>query len=118
MPFYDYTCQCGTQSIYSKIDSRDEPRFCPECTQPRARVQVCAPALRTFSPYRSPVNGQWIDSPNQRREDLKRSGSIEWEPGIKQDLPRLKKEADEKAFKPVEKALETTFRDMVNSGRA
>lgn len=38
-----------------------------------------APSVYVMPSYQSPVTGQWIDSPNQRREDMKRSGSRPWE---------------------------------------
>ena len=118
MPFYEYHCSCKSHTLYRKIADRDAASLCQDCGGQLLRQQITAPSLKLFSPYRSPIDGSWIDSPNQRREDLAKSGCVEWEPGIKQDLPRLRKEAAEKNFKPIEKALETTFRDMVASGRA
>jgi len=45
----------------------------------------CAPRVVADIPeYRSPIDGALITSRSHRREDLKRNGCIEWEPGIGQ----------------------------------
>lgn len=38
--------------------------------------------------YRSPIDGRVIDGRKQRREDLKRHGCVEYDPGMKQDAGR------------------------------
>jgi hypothetical protein len=38
--------------------------------------------LRDIPEYRSPIDGRPITSRSERREDLKRNGCVEWEPGM------------------------------------
>lgn len=118
MPFYSFRCTNGhSESHYAKIIDRDAVRQCDACG---ANLHRCieAPYVRADIPsYRSPVTGQWVDSRAQRTEDLKRHGCIEWEPGLKQDAPRLKAEADEKAFAPMAATIEKTARELVAAGK-
>jgi hypothetical protein len=45
--------------------------------------RVCAPMVRSDIPeYRSPIDGKLISSRSTRREDLKKNGCVEWEPGL------------------------------------
>lgn len=118
MPLYTFQCSNGHRhTIYSKIDHRDDTRQCESCGANLLR-QVEAPYVQTdITPYRSPVDGHWVNSKTERREDLRRNNSIEWEPGIRQDLPRLKAEADEKAFAPMAKTIEDTARNLISAGK-
>ena len=36
--------------------------------------------IRDIEPYQSPIDGRSVGSRRERREDLKRSGCVEWEP--------------------------------------
>lgn len=118
MPFYSGVCSNNHRvSFYSKIDGRDDARQCEKCGANLHRV-LDAPSVRPEIPaYQSPIDGRWINSRAQRQEDLKRSGSIEWEPGIRQDQPRRRAEAEEKAFAPLEATIEKTARELVAAGK-
>lgn len=56
--------------------------------------------------YQSPITGKWIDTPSQRRDDLKRSGSRPWE-GMEQE----KKEAQRKRAE-ADKEMDTLAEKM------
>lgn len=118
MPIYTFKCSNGhTETHYAKIIERDAIRQCASCGANLLRI-LEAPAVRTdISPYQSPVDGRWIDSRAARREDLKRHGCIEWEPGIRQDLPRLRQEAQDKAFEPIAKGIEEVASGMIAAGK-
>lgn len=50
-----------------------------------AQSDFAAPLLiKPMPDYRSPVDGKLITSRHARREDLKRSGCVEWDPGTGQ----------------------------------
>lgn len=117
MPYYSFRCLGGhTFDAYAKIDSRDSPRDCPKCAAPVTRT-LAAPAVRMFTPYISPVTGKEITSASARKDDLRRSGSIEWEPGIKQDLPRIRQANFEKAMAPIEATIDSTVAQLHASGQ-
>lgn len=45
------------------------------------RNAICMPAVISDIPeYRSPIDGRWITTRSERREDLKRNGCIEIDP--------------------------------------
>lgn len=118
MPLYTFRCSNGHQeSVFAKIIERDDIRQCPRCGANLLR-QFEAPSVRgDITPYQSPVTGQWIDSKRQRREDLKRSGCVEWEPGIRQDMPRRQQERLEAAFATVEPSIDEAARQLVAAGK-
>lgn len=117
MPFYSIRCPEGhNDTIFAKIGDRDKPHSCITCGLPVCRV-LDAPAVRgEIQAYRSPINGEWINSNAQRKDDLKRSGCLEWEPGIRQDMPRIRADLERKRMAPVEATIDQTVRDLANSG--
>lgn len=116
MPLYSAECANGHKlDFWSKIAERDSERFC-SCGLTLIRV-LAAPRLRPEIPsYQSPIDGRWIDSRAARREDLARSGSMEYDPEIKKDLARIRADNEAKAFAPLERHIEDTARALVASG--
>lgn len=54
-----------------------KPMLLPE------RNGIAAPSVVSDIPdYRSPIDGNWITSRSQRREDLKRNNCVEYEPSL------------------------------------
>ncbi len=70
-----------------------------------------------LAPYRSPVDGRWVDSATSRRDDLRRNGCIEWEPGIRQDIGKIKEANEAKRFAPVAETIDNVVREMVSAGK-
>lgn len=119
MPLYTWVCGCGRrEDAFAKVEERDAPRRCA-CNSLSLMTRVlAAPMLRPdIQPYRSPVDGRWVDSRAARREDLKRNNAIEWEPGIRQDLPRRQQENWERTMAPINASVENTVREMVSAGK-
>lgn len=118
MPFYGFRCSNGHyKTHYAKIADRDNSRQCDGCGANLHRL-IEAPALRPeIQAYQSPIDGRWINSRAQRTEDLARSGSIPWEPEMKQDIERNRLANQEKAFEPLDRCIEQTARDLVAAGK-
>jgi len=72
--------------------------------------------MRGIEAYISPGTGKYIETREQQREDLKRSGAILHEPGLEQDIARNKAEKAEKDFAPVAAAVDATVTQLVNKG--
>lgn len=109
MPLYDYRCpSCGkVEEHFASVEERVV--ICTACGGSAIR-QLSAPAFcPPMAPYKSPVTGQWIDGTKARREDLARNNCVEYDPGMKQDHDRRKKEAEEKLDKVAEKAVEAAW---------
>ena len=74
---------------------------------PKEQTSSCAPMIAPdIEPYTSPVDGRLVDGRKQRREDLKRTGCVEYDPGMKRDALRNK-----------ERAFDRTLEQMVDRMR-
>lgn len=62
--------------------------------------------------YDSPIDGRPITSMAARREDLARSGCVEYDPEMRKDANRRIQEADEKLDKSVDNLVEAEFARM------
>jgi hypothetical protein len=117
MPLYQTKCPgCGREaSIFRKIAERDriEPCYCGSLP---SRILVAPTVRPEISAYISPATGELIDSRAKRREDLKKSGSLEWEPGIKEDITRRRKERDEAVLKKADETVDNMVRHFVSTG--
>lgn len=110
MPLYDYTCATCAKKFqgYSTIATRDDPRDCPQ-GHPLERVQVYKVfANPDIQEYLSPVTGKPIVSRAQRKEDLKRSNSVEWEPGMKESFAKTREQDEKKTLEHFETLVEKT----------
>lgn len=118
MPMYDAVCAHGHKEvIFSKIAQRDEPRYCEQCSGLLTRL-ISAPAVRPdIQAYQSPATGKWVDSRAKRRDDLRRSGCIEWEPGIREQAETNRQQALEKNFRAVEATVDTMTRELHSAGQ-
>jgi len=117
MPLYSIACQCGeTDTVFRKLSEYDDLPYC-HCGL-RFERRITAPMIGGFfEPYVSPATGKVITSRNAQADDLKRSGSILFEPGLDRDIARNKQSSDEKAFAPVAAAVDETVRKLVNTGK-
>ena len=97
--------------VCRKIAARDDPRVCT-CGEPVVRL-FDAPAVRPdIAPYQSPVDGRWVDSRAARREDLKRNGAVEWEPGLREQAERNRLESIERDFQALDATIDKTVAEM------
>jgi hypothetical protein len=112
MPLYSFRCLCGKRDTrFAKVEARNSPQFC-SCGASMTRV-LDAPAVRPeITPYLSPVTGLPISSRAQRTEDLKRSGSIEWDPGMRADCERRQADELETTYRTVDASIDKTVAEM------
>lgn len=55
----------------------------PMLSDDERRQPIACPTIISDIPdYQSPVDGRWITSRSQRRDDLKRNGCVEYEPSM------------------------------------
>ncbi len=119
MPMYETRCDCcgKKEQIFRKIDDRDNLPRCEMCNGTIARI-IVAPYIRPdITPYQSPNGDYMVNSRAQRKEDLKRCGAIEWEPGIDKEIARRKEAVKEEAFKPIEAAVDKIVTEMAVCGK-
>lgn len=58
--------------------------------------------------YQSPVDGKLVSGRKQRREDLKRTGCVEYDPGVRQDAERKRADNERQYQKQLAEATERT----------
>ena len=119
MPLYDVECSaCQMRdNVFRKIEERDN---LPSCSCGGSLFQVItAPMLASvwIEPFVSPGTGEVIVSKTAYKEDLKRSGAIPWEPGLKEEIARNKLHEQEKAFAPIAAKVDEYVASAVVAGK-
>lgn len=72
--------------------------------------------LPEIQPYVSP-NGKYITSRAERREDLKQSNALPWEPGIEKQILEKREALKEKEFQPIAQGVDQIVREMHTCGK-
>lgn len=115
MPIYRYKCAEGHAfERFLSVRDHEEALPCEEC--PLAAIQVIgAPMLVTAAVdvcYDSPIDGRPITSHQQRREDMKRSDSVPYDPEMKRDALRRKQESQDQFESAVEQTVHEEIAKM------
>jgi putative FmdB family regulatory protein len=112
VPIYAYLCPCGTEfDRFLKLADSDQPQYC-ECGRESPKfikpvsIHVDAPA------YQSPASGKWITSRTERREDLRATNCVEWEPGMKEEHQKRLAAEDAALDRKVEDHVEKEILSM------
>lgn len=118
MPLYVTACSvCQKhQTIFRKVDDRDIdlPVCCDLATSRILTPPMLSPDIQ---PYVSPATGQLINSRQQRREEMKRGGWIDNEPGSMKQIARNRADAYEKVLQQADARVDEVVRDLATSGR-
>lgn len=113
MPVYEY--KCAAEHLFDrflKLAQYQEPQTC-ECGQAAVKIIRTPSTLRPDIPaYTSPVDGRWVNSRAQRREDLKRNGCVEWDPDRESDQRRYREQADTTLESKLEETVEREITAM------
>lgn len=119
MPLYSVTCDhCGAEdTLFRRIADRDCLPKCAACRGPLRR-RLGAPAVRAeITPFISPASGRPITSRAAMRDDLARTGHIEWEPGIKEHIDKRKAALVEQNLAAMDKTVDRIVTDLHVSGK-
>ena len=116
MPYYSYRCnECGTpEDHFRKMEQRDSLPF--HCHKEMERIFSPVHIRGDIQPYRSPIDGTWIESRRQRDEILAREGCIINEPGVKQDIERRSIELKSEVTRAAEKTIDQTVSELHAAG--
>lgn len=117
MPIYSHKCPKGHKfDLYLKLAELEDVQTC-SCGE-IAQRQISAPAFQVdFPAYVSPTTGKLISSRTQRREDLKASGCVEYEPSLKEEKDRKVREDELKLEKTIDEHIEKTIYEMPSDKR-
>lgn len=114
---YVCSCRCGFRdTVFRRVAERDNalPLHCGSVME---RI-IVAPSVQTdIEPYESPKTGRWITSRRQQRDDLKASGAFLYEPGVREDIARRKKELEAQTDQLVSTRVDETIGALSASGR-
>ena len=119
MPIYSTLCPgCAARdSVWRRVEARDFDLPVCACGQQVSRC-LDAPAVQAEIPtYVSPATGELIGSRAQRREDLKKSGCIEWDPGMRTQIEKNRQSTIKTNMAKVEAGIDNIVRDMHVSRR-
>lgn len=120
MPLYEYACrrlECGRRfDVFKRVAELDREERC-QCGEIADRQIVKTLAVRgMFEPYVSEASGRVITTPSQRRDDLARTGCIEYDPEMRKDVQRSNEEADKKFDQLLDRSLGETLQNLNSSG--
>lgn len=114
MPTYTYECN-NCKTFITKFSTMREHSNTVWCLCGEVANQVILSPPMMIIPqdcyYESPIDGRPITNRKQRIEDMARSGCVEYDPGIRQDIDRNLKESETK----LDKAIETTVEKEIDS---
>lgn len=116
-PVYEHLCANGHKfDRYLKLSELDADQVC-ECGSAAKRL-ISAPFVQVdFPAYQSPTSGKWIQSRTQRREDLKASNCVEYEPSMKQEMEKRHAAEDAALDKKVDEHVEKEIYSMDSKTR-
>lgn len=113
MPLHDFRCERGHifEEFQSLLELRDETRC--YCGATAKKIFIAAPFTRGDTPdYESPITGLPIRGRAQRREDLARSGCVEWEPGMREENARRRAARDRAEEQAIDQTLDAEISRM------
>jgi putative FmdB family regulatory protein len=113
IPIYSYVCPCGKEfDRFLKLYEYDKPQVC-QCGQKIATKVIKPTAIHVDVPaYQSPASGKWINGRAERREDLKATGCVEYDPSMKEEHQRRLAAEDAALDKKVEDHVEKEILSM------
>ena len=112
-PLYEYGCpQCGVFERYLPVEEYDQPQTCDCGEQARRILSLPTVFVKQDCHYESPIDGRIITSRKARQEDMKRSGCVEYDPGVKQDYHKRIVNEEKKLDKSVDETVEREISKM------
>ncbi len=89
MPTYSYACGCGAMfDRILRVKDYDQPQTCECGVVARKLLTVPMVFVSPTIAYESPIDGRQIIGMQARKEDLARSGCVEYDPEMKKDYTR------------------------------
>ena len=115
MPLHDHVCLNGHRfERRIAINELDVEQRCPECDAVAQRTFFKFPMafVQADILYDSPIDGRVIRTKQERIEDLARAGCVEYDPGMRADADRRRKQSEARLEKLVDETVEAEFEAM------
>ncbi len=120
MPMYEYQCPQGHFFMkFLTVVNHSPIWVCDTCGEVGQQVIGAPLEVKVAEDvcYDSPVTGEPITSWAKRQEDLKRTNSVPYDPGMKQDHERKLKEAEVALDKSIDQHVERAIEKMPTAKR-
>lgn len=119
MPLYEFECPNGHKfDHYASLKQFRRHRKCKTCGKRAGLVvSVLAGYVQRECIYDSPIDGRPVTSWRQRRDDLARNHCQEYDPGMKQDADRYRRQRDASLDKSVDEFVEKSIHQMPSRKR-
>lgn len=118
MPTYIFECEQGHRfEKVLPVSQYNDPQTC-ECGSTAQRKTVptmLSPDIANWDSYVSPATGDLITSKKQRKEDMKRSGCVDYEPSLRDEFKRKERENELKLDKQLDQTVDSIFESMPSS---
>lgn len=118
MPLHDFRCSEG-HTFESAVQHGVDALMCPSCmtagvANPAHKVFLKAPVgfVQRDICYDSPIDGRPITSKQQRIDDLRRNHCIEYDPEMKKDAERNRKDMEAALDRSVDATVEEAISKM------
>jgi len=120
LPIYRQKCKNGHEfDVYLKLSDYDTPQTC-ECGAPAKRMIVPTMIncdMQSWDHYVSPASGKLITSYKERREDMKATGCVDYEPSMKKHQQKRLEEDDRKLEAKIDETVDREWEKMPSSKR-
>lgn len=119
MPLHDYRCPTGhIVTAFCKVADLDKEVRCELHESACTRVFLSAPfGLVDIPAYQSPIDGTTISSRKARINDLRRSNSVAWEPGINEESARRRAADEQQLDRAVDHTVDKFIAELPARGR-
>ena len=116
MPMYEYKCQGACGRPFDRLLKLADYQVPQECCGVRAQRVISKPFVAVDIPaYESPATGKMVEGRRARAEDLKRSGCVPFEPGMREQNARKRKEAERQEERAMEAAVDEVVTKMTTT---
>lgn len=118
MPVYVLKCKNNHKfDKYLPLKEYNDPQVC-ECGAEARRITVPTMLncdIQPWDAYVSPSTGEYITSYKQRKADMKKSGCVDYDPSMRTEADRIKRNNELKLDKDLDKTVDQIFESMPSS---
>lgn len=115
MPIYKYECSQGHQfDKFLPMKNYKDPQIC-ECGSDAKRVLVptmLSLDIANWDRYISPTSGKLITSHKERKQDMRESGCVDYEPSLKKNYKKNQRDEELKIEKSLDNTVDEIFEKM------
>ena len=120
MPIYVLVCQNGHKfDKYLPLKNYNDPQVC-DCGAAANRVTVPTMVnfdMQNWDSYISPSSGKLITSYKQRKQDMRETGCVDYEPSLKEESKRSQLKQEQELDKKIDATVDKLIDKMPSHKR-